>query len=77
MRPDFFCAFFLRFSFFERTRPAASMRPPCLLYFSTSIMRQFFAFKEKKPLHTGVRTGCYDLISLSVCQCVCNICDFY
>ena len=77
----FFCVFFPRFSFFERTQSAASMRPPCLLYFSTSIMRQFFAFKEKKPLHTGVRTGCYYLISLSAClsvyRCICNICDFY
>ena len=43
--PDFF--------FFERTRPAASMRPLCLIYLSTS---------------TGVRTGCHYLImSLSVC----------
>ena len=28
-------SFFFVF-FFERTRPAASMRPPCLIYFSTS-----------------------------------------
>ena len=41
--------------FFERTRPAASMRPPCLIYISTS---------------TGVRTGCHYLFSLSVCVCV-------
>ena len=52
---------FFRFSFsdffflFERTRPAASMRPPCLIYLSTS---------------TWVRTGCHYLISLSVCVCV-------
>ena len=39
-----------RFVFlFERTRPAASMRPPCLIYLSTS---------------TGVRTGCHYLVSL-------------
>ena len=25
--------------FFERTRPAASMRPPCLIYLSTSTAR--------------------------------------
>ena len=25
-----------RFFFFERTRPAASMRPPCLIFISTS-----------------------------------------
>ena len=34
-------------------------------------MRPFFAFRAKKPLHTGVRTGCHYLISLSVCVCVC------
>ena len=50
MRRDscFFCFVF----FFERTRPAASMSPPCLNYFSTS---------------TGVRTGCHYSICLSVC----------
>ena len=32
-------------------------------------MRPFFAFRAKKPLHTGVRTGCHYLISLSVCVC--------
>ena len=48
--------FFSIFFFFERTRPAASMRPPCLIYLSTS---------------TGVRTGCHYLISLSVCLSVC------
>ena len=29
--------FLFRFFFFEHTRPAASMRPPCLIYLSTSI----------------------------------------
>ena len=33
---DFSVNFFFRFFFFERTRPAASMRPPCLIYLSTS-----------------------------------------
>ena len=37
--------------FCECTRPAASMRPPCLNYLSTS---------------TGVRTGCHYLISVCV-----------
>ena len=32
----FFFFFFFDFFFFERTRPAASMRPPCLIYLSTS-----------------------------------------
>ena len=49
--------FFLSiFFFFERTRPAASMRPPFFIYTSTS---------------SGVRTGCHSLICLSVCVCVC------
>ena len=35
---DFFVLLFfsIYFLFFERTRPAASMRPPCLIYLSTS-----------------------------------------
>ena len=48
--------FFFRCLYFERTRPAASMRPPCLMFLSTS---------------TGVRTGCHHLISMSVCLSVC------
>ena len=36
-----------------------------------------FCLQAKKPLHTGVRTGCHYLISLSVRQCVCNIRRFY
>ena len=34
VRRDF--VFFVRLFFFERTRPAASMRPPWLIYLSTS-----------------------------------------
>ena len=30
--------FFLTFFFFERRRPVASMRPPCLMHLSTSIL---------------------------------------
>ena len=37
-------------------------------------MRPFFAFRAKKPLQTGVRTGCHYLISLSVS---CDIRRFY
>ena len=56
-----FSVFCFRFvSFFERTLPAAYMRPPCLIYLSTS---------------TGVRTGCHYLICLSVCVCVCATLD--
>ena len=61
---DFF-RFSFRFSFFERTRAAASVRPPCLYVSSTS---------------TGVRTGCHYLICLSVrlsAVCMCNIRRFY
>ena len=46
---------FFDFFFFERTRPTASTRPPCLMYLSTS---------------TGVRTGCHYLVSLFVCASV-------
>ena len=62
---DFFAFLFRLFFFFERTRPAAIMRPPYLIYLSTSN-----AFKAKNPLHTGVSTGCHYLISVSVCVCV-------
>ena len=50
-----FLVFLFRFVFCERTRPAASMRPPCLIYVYTI---------------TGVRTGCHYFISLSVCLSV-------
>ena len=54
--PVSFFSFF--FFFFERTRPPASMRPPCLNYLSTS---------------AGVRTMCQYLFCLPVCVCVCDI----
>ena len=47
-------SFFSRFLYFERTRPTASTRQPCLVYLSTS---------------TGVRTACHYLFSLSFCVC--------
>ena len=31
------------------------------------LMRPFLGFRRRKPLHTGVRTGCHFLINLSVC----------
>ena len=58
--------FFFDFFFFKRTRPGASMRPPCLIYLSTSI-EAVLAYRAKQPLHTGVRTGCHCFISVSVC----------
>ena len=68
------------FFYFERTRPAASMRPPCLIYLSTSNEARskersdrgrLLAYGAKKPLRTEVRTGCHYLISMSVCLCAC------
>ena len=47
--------------FFERTRPAASMGPPYLIYLSAS---------------TGLRTGCHSLFSMSVRLSMCNVCGF-
>ena len=44
VRRDF--VFFQRF-FFERTRPAASMRPPCLIYLSTSALSASTSPPEK------------------------------
>ena len=65
-----FLVFWFFVFFFERTRPAASMRTPCLIYLSTS-NEAVFAVRAKKPtsIHTGVRTGCHCLISLSICVC--------
>ena len=78
---------------FERTGPAASMRPACVIYLYISNKARpmersdrgyslpignkissyrFFLPIDKKPLHTGVRTGCHFLISLNrppVCVC--------
>ena len=81
---DFFRVFCRFCFFFERTRPAVSMRPPCLIYLSTSNEARpkersdrgcFFAYRAKNPFHTGVRTGFHYLICLSICLCV-TIVDF-
>ena len=82
---DFFSVFFFRNLFFvERTRPAASMRPPCLIYISTS--------KEERPrerrdrcrfLPLGKKAYSYrgayrvPLFNLSVRACVTFIRRFY
>ena len=71
-----FRIFFPIFFFKDRTRPAASMRPPCPIFLATS-NEAVFAFGAKEPLHTGVRTGCHYLISVLMCVCVCNIRRFY
>ena len=47
---EFSVIFFFVFFFFERPRPAASMRPPCLIYLSTS--------NEVRPRERSVR-GCF------------------
>ena len=74
---DFSCFFFFRFSFFfERTRPAASMRPPCLIYLSTS-NEAVFCFKANKASSYRGSYGRLYLISLPVCLCMCNIRRFY
>ena len=80
---DFFRVFRVFFSF-ERTRPAASMRPPCLIYISTS--------KEERPrerrdrcrfLPLGKKAYSYrgayrvPLFNLSVRACVTFIRRFY
>ena len=51
---DLSCFFFPIFFLFERTRPAASMTPPCLIYLSTG---------------TGVRTG-WHYVCRCGCACV-------
>ena len=51
VRRDFFVIIIIFvFFLFERTRPAASMRPPCLIYLSTSNKA-----RAKKPLHIEAR----------------------
>ena len=56
------------------------MRPPIASFTSLLVMRKsrgseaaeaVFCLWAKMPLHTGVRTGCHQLISLSVCLSVC------
>ena len=45
---------FFRFFFFERTRPAASMRPPCLIYLSTSNCRPYVSTRRRLCDDTAV-----------------------
>ena len=58
----------------ERTRPAAIMKPPCLIFVSTSD-DAVSCLWGKKRLRPEVRTGCHGFNSLSVCLsvrlCVC------
>ena len=63
-----FCAFF-RFFFFERTPPAAGMRPPCLVYFSTS-NESFFPIEETSFFIPGCVQGTIILLSVAMCVSV-------
>ena len=66
-RGGFFRVSFFSVSFFfERTRPAASMRPPCLIYLSTgnearprerSERGRFFAYRQKSLFIPGCVQG--------------------
>ena len=76
----FFLCFLFDF-FFPRTHTACCKYEAALPHLlSTSneepdvvakLRRPFFAFRAKKPLHTGVRTECHYLINPSVCVCAC------
>ena len=55
--------------FFKRTRPVASMRPPCVIYLSSSNEAVYLPI-SKKASHAGARTRCHYLIFLSVSVCV-------
>ena len=63
--------FSLFFFYIERTRPTACIRQSCFIYLPSTryqvVMMPFFCLYTKKPLHTGVRTGFHDVISLFVC----------
>ena len=55
---DFFrVVFFDLFFFFERTQPAASMRPPLASFTSLLVMRPFFAFRQKSLFIPGCVQG--------------------
>ena len=76
----FFPCFFSEYFFFERTRPAASMRPPCLI---TSILlivmrhgrgekrpRPFVAYRQENLFIPGCVQGAHYLVCGSVRACV-------
>ena len=58
----------------DRTPPYFEINFTNMEKSSSIIMRPFFAYRGKKPLHTGVRTGCHSLVCLSVCLSVCLVC---
>ena len=72
---------FFRFIFFERTRPAASMRPPCFNYLSTSNddLGRFLGIGKKSLFILGCAYRVSLLsqsVCLSVCVCVC-VCEIF
>ena len=63
----FFSLFiFFRFFFSSNAYGLLQVRGHLASYTSLLVIRPFFAFRQKKPFHSGVRTGCNYLISLSV-----------
>ena len=66
-----FRSFFFRFLYFERTRPTASTRQPCLMYLSTSTEAVFLPLGKKASSYRGAYR--VPLFCLSMCVHVCDI----
>ena len=63
--------FFRYFLFFERTRPTASTRQPCLMYLYLLVMRPFLPLGKKASSYRGAyRVQLFNL-SVGMCVCVC------
>ena len=59
-----FRAFLFSFFFFERTRPAASMRPPCLIDVSTSTVVEHGGIFDTTTYHTtSARTAWHGVLA--------------
>ena len=57
-------SFFFSFFFFERTRPAASMRPPCLIDVSTSTVVEHGGIFDTTTYHTtSARTAWHGVLA--------------
>ena len=66
---------FFRFFFFERARPAASMRPPCLIYLSAS-SKGIFVFWVFVLQLLYVSKGKWQLISIYLVP-ISSVCPAY
>ena len=77
VRLDF--VFFFPVFFFERTRPSARIRPPCLIYLATSNdNKAAFCLYDKKPsLYRGANRVAIFNLSVCLSACTCNTRDFY